>query len=147
DRIGGTADELCNFEKLSRQTLFGNSNWNAPFSPRAYARFALREGLYQENRIGVNPFRFGIVGGTDTHNATPGLVSEVDYPAAGHLGISESAPQFILHPTPPGRVEGSGGGLTVLWAEENSRDALFSAMRRREAYATSGTRPVVRMFA
>ncbi|HYB99860.1 MAG TPA: DUF3604 domain-containing protein [Candidatus Limnocylindrales bacterium] len=145
--VGGATDEECGFEKLSRSTLFGTSNWNQNFEDRAYVRFALKDGMIKQKTLGSNPFQLGFIGGTDTHNGTPGLVDESDYPASGHMGITESEPRFILNHNPPGKIEGSGGGLSVLWAEENSRDALFAAMRRRETYATSGTRPIVRVFA
>ena len=102
-------------------------------------RDVLGEGLRLWAEIGVNPYRYGIVASTDTHFATPGAVSEDGY--AGHFG--------------PGAPPGSGlpdvpaynpGGLAVLWAEENSREALFRAMKRREAYGTSGPRIVLRFF-
>ncbi|HYC54115.1 MAG TPA: DUF3604 domain-containing protein [Candidatus Binatia bacterium] len=145
--LGGAVDELCTFEKSSRETLFGPSNWNQAFDERAYVRYALKSGMAVQRRLGTNPFQLGFVGGTDTHNGTPGLVDETDYISTGHMGITESEPRFMLNHNPPGKIEGNPGGLTVLWAEENSRDALFSAMRRRETYATSGTRPIVRAFA
>jgi uncharacterized protein DUF3604 len=72
-------------------------------------------------------------------------VNEVDW--QGHLGTTDATDPFMLNRIPPGGIETNPGGLAVLWAEENSRDALFAAMRRREAYATSGTRPIVRVFA
>lgn len=147
DGVSGTADELCGFENLSRQILLGTSNWNQTFSYKAFTRGGLREGLYLENRTGVNPYNFGFIGGTDTHNGTPGLVSERDYGAAGHMGIADSTSEFILSEIGfPGQLEQNGGGVSVVWAEENSRDAIFAALRRRETYATSGTRPIVRVF-
>jgi len=107
-------------------------------------RHALVEGLRQEARIGVNPFHFGIIASTDTHLGTPGLVAEsADYP--GHGGAGTPAGEE-LPPGLPDAVDFNPGGLAVLWAEENSREALFEAMRRREAYGTSGPRIGVRFF-
>ena len=82
----------------------------------------------------------GFIGSTDTHTATSGGAQERDY--VGHLGSRDAGfrnvqDHFVSNP----------GGLAVVWAEENRRDSLFDAMRRREAYATSGTRPLVRFFA
>ncbi len=148
DGVSGTTDELCNFEKLSRDTLIGTSLWTRKFSPYAYARGALKRGLDLESQIGVNPFALGFIGGTDTHNGVGGGVSEIDYGKIGFSGIADSEPAFILaEATPPSKIQSNGGGLSVVWAEENSRDAIFSALRRRETYSTSGTRPVVRSFA
>ena len=148
DGVAGTTDELCNFEKLSRETLTGSSSWLRTYSPYAYARGALKRGLSLERKIGVNPFALGFVGATDTHNGVGGGVSEIDYGKIGFSGIADSEPAFILaEGTPPSKVQNNGGGLSVVWAEENSRDAIFAAMRRRETYSTSGTRPVVRSFA
>jgi hypothetical protein len=91
----------------------------------------------------VNPFKLGMIGSTDTHLGTPGLVSERDYPghAAGLASSRLEAPPLVDSPL------FNPGGLAAVWAEENSRDALFAAMRRRETYATSGPRLVVRFFA
>jgi hypothetical protein len=145
--VGTTTDELCGYEKSNKLQLFGTSDPANVFAPLSFTRNALLEGLSQEESLGVNPFMFGVVGSTDTHNATPGFVNEEDFAAAGHLGLRDSDPIRMLTIYPPGGVEANPGGLAVVWAEENSRDAIFSAMRRREVYATSGNRPIVRMFA
>jgi hypothetical protein len=115
--------------------------WSEP-APLSYAREALAEGLVIQQRLGVNPFAFGLVAATDTHLATPGLVDEDRF--VGHAAGTVSARLEI--PPLPDRIDFNPGGLTVLWAEENSRDALFEAMRRREAYGTSGPRMQVRFF-
>ncbi len=140
-----TNDEECGFEKMIRTTLADSSGNRTQF-PMSYVRNILENGLQQEQAVGTNPFRLGFVGGTDSHNGTPGLVSEADYGPAGALGTRDATPAFMISPYPLGGIESQPGGLTVAWAEENSRDAIFSAMRRRETYATSGTRPIVRMF-
>lgn len=148
DGVTGTSDELCRFELLSRKTLIGGSSWTQTFDSAAYARGALKLGLSLHNRVGVNPFALGFVGATDTHNGTPGAVSEVDYGGIGFAGVADSTPEFILaEATAPSKVQANPGGLSVLWSEENSRDALFASMKRRETYSTSGPRMVVRAFA
>ena len=144
----GTSDEACGFEKLNRLQLFNPlSDPNQAFPPLNYVRNALKEGLVQEEKLGENPFRFGFVGATDGHNSDPGNVEERDYGAVGHVGNRERNPRTILARISPAGVEGNPGGLAVVWAEENSRDAIFAGMRRREVYATSGTRPILRFFA
>ena len=144
----GTTDEICGFEKLNRLTLFNPvSNPNQTFPPLNYVRNALKEGLAQDRLLGVNPFKLGLIGSTDTHNATPGGTEEQDFGANGHLGLRDHAnPAFMLARVTPAGIEATPGGLAVVWAEENSRDALFAAMRRREVYGTSGSRPILRFF-
>jgi hypothetical protein len=115
------------------------------FSPSSYVRNALEQGLVQEQLLGVNPFKLGFVGGTDGHDGTAGATEEYNY--KGHLSSYDAtAAQRLASINPVFGIKDNPGGLTVLWAEENSRDALFEAMQRRESYATSGTRPIVRFF-
>jgi hypothetical protein len=140
-----TNDEQCGFEKMMRTTL-SDTDPSHVYYPNAFVRNVLKDGLAQEEALGVNPFRLGFVGGTDSHNGTPGLVDEADFVGAGALGTRDATPAFMGSPYPLGGIEANPGGLTVAWAEENSRDALFSALRRRETYATSGPRPLVRFF-
>ncbi|HXQ20519.1 MAG TPA: DUF3604 domain-containing protein [Candidatus Acidoferrales bacterium] len=144
-----STDEICGYEKLNRLQLFAPiSDPTQTFPPLNYVRNALKEGLNQEQLIGVNPFKLGFVGSTDDHNAAPGSTEERDFGAYGHLGLRDHAtPAFMVARVTPAGIEGNPGGLAVVWAEENSRDALFAAMRRREVYATSGSRPIVRAFA
>jgi hypothetical protein len=128
-------EELCDFEKIATVAPEVDVAHN-------YVRNALELGLEIEREIGANPFRMGFAGATDTHNGTPGATQEQDF--RGHVGTSDASPQQRLSGA---LLEYNPGGLTVVWAEQNSRDSLFEAMRRRETYATSGTRPVLRFFA
>lgn len=140
---GLSRDELCGYEKLTYPTMDGAALPTAqPVPPRVHAREALAEGLVQQAKLGANPFRFGLIGSTDTHLGAPGLVDEEDFP--GHAAGSVTRRMKI--PPLPDSPDYNPGGLAVLWAEENSRDALFEAMRRREAYGTSGPRIVARFF-
>ncbi len=153
DRLAGlgadTTDELCTFEQDPRQA-------QGPVFPRPaiedyprrnLVRNTLKDGLALEDGLGVNPFRLGFVGGTDTHSGTPGATEEAGW--EGHRGGLDADVERRLSTVGFGSEQArfSPGGLTVAWAEENSRDALYSALERRETYATSGTRPVVRFFA
>jgi len=145
----GSTDELCGFEKLNRLQLFSAvSDPNQTFPVRNYVRNVLKEGLVLEEQLGVNPFKLGLLGSTDTHNSTPGGTEEQDFGANGHIGLRDHAnPAFMVQRVTPAGIEATPGGLAVVWAEENSRDALFAAMRRREVYGTSGSRPILRFFA
>jgi len=110
-------------------------------------RGALKVGLQEMVRSGANPFQMGFIASTDTHNTTAGEVREADWP--GHTGTSDDELEEALEP-PVGITislrTSSPGGLAVVWAEENSRPAIFDAMRRRETYGTSGTRIIARFF-
>lgn len=102
-------------------------------------RNVLKDGMVLEQKTGVNPFVMGFIGSTDTHSASPGGAEEDNF--TGHLGQRDAGYRNVQD-----HFEDSPGGLAVVWAEENSRDAIFAAMRRRETYATSGTRPLLRVF-
>jgi hypothetical protein len=145
-RLGAeSVDELCGFEKLPYQNFMARYlPWTAkPPAAMNFVRNALKEGLQQRLLLGVNPFKFGFVASTDTHLGASGAVREDGHPGHGGAGTPARSemPQGL-----PDAIEFNPGGLAVLWAEENSRDALFAAMRRREAYGTSGPRIVVRFF-
>ena len=162
NRLGWTEDEFCGFEKLGYDSfggkntgmgqsrifsglelLFGEQRVTKLPEPKSYMRWALKEGLRQQQELGVNSFKFGILASTDTHIAAPGLTSEKNHPGHGGagMGAGEGVPEGLTD-----EMEYGPGGLAVFWAEENTRDSLFAAMQRREAYATSGTRPVLRFF-
>lgn len=139
----GTEDELCAFEQVyeSAEVPSQTPPTIDEYPPRNLVRNSIAEGLRLESVLGVNPFRFGFVASTDTHNASPGNTEERDWEGGG--AANDASPERLI-----GRnLTSNPGGLAVVWAEENSRDAIFSAMRRRETYATSGTRPVLRFFA
>ena len=108
-------------------------------------------GLELERELGFNPMAFGLVAATDAHNANPGDAEEWDF--TGKLGAvsSPAARRMRLRPGRPDHsqilTDHGSGGLAAVWAEENTRDALFAGMQRREAYATSGPRILLRFFA
>lgn len=158
--IGGR-DELCDFEKIrgvgSRkpERCYGSVGEGALAgegcsSRLDYARYALIEGIREGKRIGVNPYKFGFVGSTDTHNANPGDVLESNYAGADGFEDMTAAQRLSTAPNDEGQsrkeIARNPGGLAGLWAEENSRDSLFDAMRRRETFATSGPRITPRFF-
>jgi hypothetical protein len=144
-QLGGeTNDELCGFEKLpyqNFQAIYVPST-AAPAPQASFIRTALKRGLVEAQRLGVNPFQYGLVASTDTHISAPGAVRPDTFLGHGGAGEPPDLPAAGL----PDRIEFNPGGLAVLWAEENSRAALFAAMRRREAYGTSGPRLTVRVF-
>jgi len=150
----GDPDEACSFEKSPRDpfedcgdgTGHGGASRLGCYSMHDFVRGALLTGLRESERIGVNPFRLGIIASTDTHNGTPGAVREDRF--IGHRGTDDDTPALQLGrgSLTPGGLEFSPGGLAAVWAEENSRPAIFDALRRREVYGTSGPRLAVRFF-
>ena len=105
--------------------------------------------MVEDQRIGVNPYRFGMAGSTDTHNASPGNVAEEQYPGccANTDATAEGRLATARGFGGKGMIDRNPGGLMGVWAEENSRDALFEAMQQREVFATSGPRISPRFFA
>jgi len=153
--IVGATDEQCRFEQRflvpppidcgDGTGVFGTITLGCS-SRRDYLRGALLEGMKEDVRLGENPFRLGVVGSTDTHNGTPGAAAEETF--IGNRGTDDGSVadrlgegQFYR-----GGWRYSPGGLTGVWAEENSRPAIFDALRRREVFGTSGPRIAVRMF-
>ncbi len=143
----GATDELCAFEKLPYSTFRGKFTPDSAKSPGAasgFARGILADGLRYAQKIGANPYQLGFIGSTDTHLGTPGQVAEDNHPA-GHGGAGKGARKRIPKGLPD-TEEFNPGGLAVVWAEENTRDSLFAALRRRETYSTSGPRIRLRFF-
>ena len=141
-----TNDEDCGFETYEKVGILDPPEPGVFVPPLSFARNALKEGLVQDEAIGANPFEFGFVGASDTHNATAGATHEGDYRKTGHIGALDWEPRRLLIYLAASGIESNGGGLAIVWAEENSRDAIFDALKRREVYATSGTRPTLRVF-
>lgn len=114
---------------------------------RDFARGALLYGMAQEMEGGSNPFEFGFIGSTDTHIGAGGNVREPTWP--GHIAY-ETTLKGRLGEAALGRYNrlvSNPGGLAGVYATENSRDAIFQGMKRREAFATTGTRIEPRFFA
>jgi len=114
-----------------------------------YARTALQIGLKQELKLGVNPYKFGMIGSTDSHT---GLATAEEENFFGKHSGAEPSPERYKHPMAQiedRKYEGwsmVGSGLAAVWASENTRGAIFDAMMRKETYATTGPRMLVRFF-
>jgi len=114
-----------------------------------YAREALKNGLMLEEKFGTNPYKFGLLGATDTHTSLS--TAEEDNFFGKHTGY-EPSPDRLEHPfvqTDQGELfswQQVASGYTAVWATENTRAALFDAMARKEVYATTGPRITVRFF-
>ncbi len=110
-----------------------------------FQRSALLVGLREEQAIGQNPIKLGVIAATDTHTATPGAVSESDW--RGAVSQEATSAERLERGLLTSGIDGNPGGLAGIWAEENTREALFDAMLRREVFGTSGPRIRVRLFA
>ncbi|MCR8914169.1 DUF3604 domain-containing protein [Marinobacter panjinensis] len=141
-------DEFADFETWDA----GNLNLT-PKEPGMiqyeYAREAFKNGLKLERELGTNPFKFGLVSGTDTHTGLS--TAEEDNFFGKHSGVEPSAARWE-HVTLSfdGRSvlgwQMSAAGYTAVWAEENTRESIWDAMKRREVYASTGPRMTVRFF-
>ena len=164
-------DEFADYETWDRGAL-GLAGHEDAYYEFEYARPALKNGLVLEADVGVNPFKFGLIGSTDAHT---GLATAGEDNFWGKSTRTEAAPErwkTPLFPEPPeGSVDSSdmssevldafasatdavqwyewemaASGYAAVWATENTRAAIFDAMRRRETYATTGPRMTVRFF-
>jgi hypothetical protein len=143
-------DEFANFEKWDK----GNLDLTVVKTPKMlefeYARAALKNGLKLEAKLGVNPYKFGMVGSTDAHT---GLAAVEEDNFFGKTSSSEPGPDRATHPfvkTDKATIMGweqTASGYAAVWAQENTREAIFDAMERKETYATTGPRMAVRLFA
>ncbi len=142
----GTTDEECTFEQFFPTCQDGETERCA--GGGSYARDGLKLGLELEKELGFNPLRVGFIGSTDVHNSNPGDTEEWDY--RGKSGFKDATAKKRLKKLefgPGVPITHNPGGLAAIWAEENTRDALFDGLKRKETYATSGTRISLRFFA
>jgi Protein of unknown function (DUF3604) len=126
--------------------------------PREYARAALQRGLQYEAKLGINPFKFGMIGSTDSHTSLAttrednffGKATPVE-PGTGEARYMEKITG--VNPSLDGsdvtirHYQTLASGLAAVWSKENTRTAIWDAMKRKEVYATTGTRMAVRVFA
>jgi len=140
-------DEFANFE-LWDYTLSADA-LRPTHREGSYVRRALLDGLLMSSRGKANPFKYGFIGDTDTHNAA---ASNEEFNYTGKFGI-ESNPKHRLNGfpgQPAGQIqqirEFSSGGLAGVWAQENTRESIYDAMTRKETFGTSGTHIKVRFF-
>ncbi len=139
------SDEFANFE-VWKYLLDGSGI--AKSATGSYLRQAYGVGQELQAKLGANPFKYGIEAGTDFHS---GISSTEPNNYAGSHGNQDNDPRTVVTATkslagePPTAL--SSGGLTGVWAEENTRESIFAAFKRKETFGTSGVRIKVRMFA
>jgi hypothetical protein len=143
-------DEFANYETWDQ----GNLNLSVAKQPEMlqyeYARSALKIGLQLEQNTGVNPYKFGMIGATDSHTA---LATAEEDNFFGKMAAYEPSASRAMHDIVfPGSDlklvswQMVASGYAGVWARDNTREALFDAMERKEVYATTGSRMLVRLF-
>ena len=148
-------DEFAGFEIM--EWYIGSTTPITKFDG-GYVRKAMKDGLEIESKVGINPYKFGLVGASDTHNAA-GSYEEDHY--LSKVGIQDGTPERRGSAPPAGKTWANykpadntarfstwgASGLTGVWAPENTREEIYAALKRKETYATSGPRMKVRFFA
>ncbi len=145
-------DEFADFERWDKSNINGVPKENTMLQYE-YARSALKLGLMLEQQLGVNPFKFGMIGSTDSHTSLATTREDNYFGKLPHL--EPSAKRFeevVLRSTADNSPlvyswQMGASGLVAAWATENTRESLFDAMARKEVYATTGSRLIVRVFA
>jgi len=150
-------DEFADYYRWDKGN-FGLYGKKPDMLPREYARQALARGLEYEDKLGVNPFKFGMIGSTDSHTSLATSREENSFgkatPVEPGMGeerymekITGVIPSMDGSNTDIRHYESLASGLAAVWSRENTRESIWDAMKRREVYATTGTRITVRVFA
>ena len=142
-------DEFAGYEIWDKFNLNMSVAKEKPMLQYEYARTALQTGLQLEAKLGTNPYKFGMIGSTDTHTGLS--TADEDNFFGKHSGTEPEA-RRMAHPVGCfGQSciigwEQAASGYAAVWAKENTRESIFEAMERRETYATTGPRMTVRFF-
>jgi hypothetical protein len=144
-------DEFADFELWDKGNLDGSIAKKKEMLETEYARSAYKLGLKLEAALGTNPYKFGLIGSSDAHN---GLAAMEEDNFFGKTAPQEPSPErltqtFVSDPRSGVTImdwEVGAAGYAAVWATENTREAIFDAMKRRETYATTGPRMGVRFF-
>jgi len=144
-------DEFADFELWDKGNLDASQAKKKDMLEFEYARSALKNGLKLEAKLGTNPYKFGMIGSTDMHT---GLVANEEENFFGKTTPQEPSPERMTAAFMDNKKSGvkimdwevGSSGFAAVWAEENTRTSIWDALYRRETYATTGTRMIVRFF-
>jgi hypothetical protein len=144
-------DEFADFEIWDKGNLDGSAAKKKEMLENEYARSALKNGLKLEQQLGVNPYKFGMISGTDAHT---GLAAVEEDNFFGKTTPQEPGPERLTATFVNNKKSGitirdwevGASGYGAVWATENTREAIWDAMERKETYSTTGTRMAVRFF-
>ena len=145
-------DEFANYETWDDANLDGTEVKKPEMLQYEYTREALKTGLKLEKRLGVNPYKFGMIGSTDSHTSFAAVEEENFF--GKHSGVEPEPHRWehvvISSPLDPDLTiygwQQAASGYAAVWANENTREAIFDAIARKEVYATTGPRITVRFF-
>ncbi|MBI1288642.1 MAG: DUF3604 domain-containing protein [Flavobacteriales bacterium] len=149
-QVKGNSEVHAAFWKNDEFADFENHTFGEP-NKASYVRYGLQKGLQMQRELGVNPYKLGFIGSTDTHNATPGNTEEDDE-QIGNKGVTDidalnrSFDKWPLDMSQKTREVVNPGGLVAVWADANTRGHIYDALAKREVYATSGNRIELRFF-
>ncbi|MFK7895993.1 MAG: DUF3604 domain-containing protein [Myxococcota bacterium] len=145
-------DEFADYERWDKTNIFGLRKTTPDMHVGSYARSALKNGLLIESKVGVNPYRFAMIGSTDAHTSLATADEGNFWGKTFNMlpGSNRTEGEFIHSFEPGGEPtmnwEQAAAGYAGVWAKENTREAIFDAMRRGEAYSTTGPRMRVLFF-
>jgi len=141
-------DEFADFENYDHYIQLaekGQEEFNP--SPADYIRPALKKGLVIEQKVGVNPYKFGMIGSTDSHSGLASPEEDNFWGKTATDSTPETKTRSGKSPVTSNGWNMSASGLAAVWAEENTREAIYAAFKRKEVYATTGPRMRVQLFA
>jgi hypothetical protein len=142
-------DEFAGYHAWDKMNLGGTKLHQDAFFQTEYARAALKNGLKLEEQLGANPFKFGMIGSTDSHTAISAVEEDNFFGKAPPYEPSAHRATHEFQKLGDKQVmawELAASGYAAVWATENTREAIWDAMKRKEVYATTGSRMLVRFF-
>lgn len=145
-------DEFAEFEIVDTTNLGGTAQRTTDMIQYEYARPALKMGLQFEEKLGANPFKFGLIGSTDSHSGLPATREDNWWGKAPFLEPSPKRWEDVLIRSSKDSsldltaLQLAASGLAGVWATDNTREAIWDAMARKEVFGTTGTRLQVRVF-
>ncbi len=142
-------DEFADYENWDKTNLDYSQVKTKDMLPYEYSRSALKLGLKFKNELGTNPYKFGLIGSTDSHTSLATADDNLFFGKAANAEPSDHRWNHVFMESPNGKIltwETLASGYAAVWAHENTRESLWDAMKRKETYATTGSRMKVRFF-
>ncbi len=141
------SDEFAAFERWDRYNIMNTAETKPEMLPGSYARSALKRGLAFADSTGINPYQFGMIGSTDSHTSLSTANEDNFFGKFANSEPGVRSPESMMAGMKNADWELGASGLAAIWARENTREALFDALERKEIYATTGPRIKLRFFA
>lgn len=139
-------DPFADFERWDRFNIMNTAVTTPDMLPGSYVRSALKRGLSLQEKLGANPYQFGQLGSTDSHTSLSTAAEDNFFGKFANSEPGARNPESMMAGMKYADWELSASGLAAVWAPENNREAIFDAIRRKEVYATTGSRISLRFF-